>query len=102
MSETHTKRDKLAADFERVMEDINALIGAGGAKVDGEVTAIRERLRERLDDTRRRIGDLQYESVERARRAARHTDEYVHDHPWHAVGAAAALGLVLGVLIARR
>ena len=102
MSETHTKRDQLAADFERVMDDINALIGAGGAKVDGEVAAVRERLRQRLDDTRRRIGDLQHEGVERARRAARHTDEYVHDHPWHAVGAAAALGLVVGVLIARR
>ncbi|MFI4932853.1 MAG: YqjD family protein [Burkholderiales bacterium] len=102
MSETtHTKRDQLAADFQRVMDDINALIDSGGTKVDSEVKAIRERLRERLDDTRRRIGDLQYEGVERARRAARHTDEYVHDHPWHAVGAAAALGLVVGVLIAR-
>jgi ElaB/YqjD/DUF883 family membrane-anchored ribosome-binding protein len=102
MSETNATRDRLAADFQRVMDDVNALIGAGGAKVDDEVTAIRERLRERLEDTRRRIGDLQHEGVERARRAARHTDEYVHDHPWHAVGAAAALGLVLGVLIARR
>jgi ElaB/YqjD/DUF883 family membrane-anchored ribosome-binding protein len=102
MSETSAKRDQLAADFERVMEDINSLIGAAGNKVDGEVSAIRERLRERLEDTRRRIDDLQHEGVERARRAARHTDEYVHEHPWYAVGAAAALGLVVGVLIARR
>jgi len=102
MNETKSKRDQLTADFERVMDDINALIGAAGAKVDSEVGAIRERLRERLDDTRRRLGDLQQEGIERARRAAHHTDEYVRDHPWHAVGVAAALGLVVGVLIARR
>jgi ElaB/YqjD/DUF883 family membrane-anchored ribosome-binding protein len=102
MSETSAKRDQLATDFERVMEDINSLIGAAGNKVDGEVGAIRERLRERLEDTRRRIGDLQHEGIERTRRAARHADEYVHEHPWHAVGVAAALGLVVGVLIARR
>jgi ElaB/YqjD/DUF883 family membrane-anchored ribosome-binding protein len=34
--------------------------------------------------------------------AARTTDEYVHEHPWGAVGVAAAAGLLLGVLIARR
>jgi len=102
MNDTSTKRDQLKVDFDRVMDDVNALLGAAGTKVDGEVVAIRERLRERLEDTRRRIGDLQHEGVERARKAARHTDEYVHEHPWHAVGVAAAMGLVVGVLIARR
>ena len=57
---------------------------------------------ERLEDTRLRLSDLQHEGIERARRAARDTDEYVHEHPWHAVGAGAALGLLVGVLIARR
>ena len=102
MSEVHSKREQLAGDFQRVMDDIDALLSAGGTKVEGEVKAIRERLRERLDDTRQRLGDLQAEGIEQARRAAHRTDEYVHDHPWHAVGVGAALGLLVGVLIARR
>lgn len=102
MSEIKSRRDQLAGDFQRVMEDIDALLSAGGTKVEGEVKAIRERLRDRLDDTRRKLNDLQYEGMERARRAAHHTDEYVHEHPWHAVGVGAALGLLIGVLIARR
>ena len=102
MNEFKTRRDQLTSDFQRVMEDIDALLSAGGTKVEGEVKAIRERLRERLDDTRRKLSDLQYEGMERARRAAHHTDEYVHEHPWHAVGVGAALGLLIGVLIARR
>ena len=30
------------------------------------------------------------------------TDEYVHEHPWKAVGIAAGVGFVLGLLIGRR
>jgi ElaB/YqjD/DUF883 family membrane-anchored ribosome-binding protein len=37
-----------------------------------------------------------------AKDAARATDEYVHEHPWGAVGIAALAGLAIGVLIARR
>jgi len=102
MSEIRTKRDQLTTDFQRVMEDVDALLNAGGTKVEGEVKAIRERLLERLSNARSKLGDLQFEGMERARRAARDTDEYVHEHPWHAVGAGAALGLLVGVLIARR
>ncbi len=40
--------------------------------------------------------------MERSKEAARATDEYVHDHPWQAVGVAAGVGFLLGMLIARR
>ena len=38
----------------------------------------------------------------KAKQAARATDAYVHDNPWQAIGVGAALGLAIGVLIARR
>ena len=40
--------------------------------------------------------------ADKAREAARATDDFVHEEPWKAVGVAAALGLALGVLIGRR
>ena len=40
--------------------------------------------------------------VEKARIAARATDDYVRKNPWRAVGAAAGVGLVVGLLIGRR
>ena len=49
-----------------------------------------------------KLAQLSDASAERAKAAARATDDYVHDHPWHAVGIAALVGLVLGTLIARR
>ena len=29
-------------------------------------------------------------------------DDYVHEHPWKAIGAAAGVGMIIGLLIGRR
>jgi ElaB/YqjD/DUF883 family membrane-anchored ribosome-binding protein len=102
MTDTTTSKEKLAADFRSVMNDIDALMSATTNKAEGEATALRARIRERLDSTKERVLDAQHDAVERAKRAAGATDDYVHSHPWQAIGAAAAVGLALGVLIGRR
>lgn len=40
--------------------------------------------------------------ADRARTAARTTDDWVHEEPWTAIGIAAAVGLGVGLLVARR
>lgn len=102
MDNTAAAKQKLTADFHSVMDDIDALMNATANKAEGEAKALRLRIRERLDSARDRIGDVQHEAIERGRHAAKATDEFVHTHPWQAIGAAAAVGLALGVLIGRR
>ena len=46
--------------------------------------------------------DAQSAVLEKGKAAARATDDYVHDHPWKAVGIAAAVGFVLGLIVNRR
>jgi ElaB/YqjD/DUF883 family membrane-anchored ribosome-binding protein len=46
--------------------------------------------------------EVEEEAMRRAREIAGAADEYVHENPWQAVGVAAGIGLVLGLLIARR
>ncbi|MFM7627367.1 MAG: glycine zipper domain-containing protein, partial [Gammaproteobacteria bacterium] len=62
-----------------------------------------------LDDLRRAVEDA--ESLlretsgavgDRARDVARDTEDYVRRNPWQAVGIAAGVGLLLGVLLNRR
>jgi ElaB/YqjD/DUF883 family membrane-anchored ribosome-binding protein len=48
------------------------------------------------------IGDLQAVVAERTRECMEATDIYVQENPWRAVGLAAGIGFVLGVLISRR
>lgn len=102
MTDTTVAREKLSADFRAVMSDIDALMSATTNKAEAEASALRTRISERLDHVKERAVNAQHEALERAKKAAGATDAYVHTHPWQAVGAAAAIGLALGVLIGRR
>ena len=102
MSDTAMAKDKLAADFAKVMEDIDSLVSATVSKSEGEASALRARIRDRLDAAGERMSHAQQAALARAKEAAHATDNYVHEHPWQSIGAAAALGLALGVLIGRR
>lgn len=102
MSDATLAKEKLAADFRAVMADIDALMTVTGKEAEGEVKALRARIRERMDGAKEKLLDAQHEAVERAKAAATATDDYVHANPWQAIGAAAAVGLALGVLIGRR
>lgn len=102
MTDTAQAREKLSADFRQVMDDVDALMKATTDKAEGEAVALRARIRERLDTAKERLADVQYEAVDKAKKAAHATDDYVHTHPWQAVGIGAAVGVVLGMLIGRK
>lgn len=95
-------KDKLSADLRAVMSDIDSLMTSGAEQANGDVQALRSRLRERLEAARTQLEQAQDEVLTRAKKAATATDTYVHEHPWQIVGGAAAVGLALGVLIGRR
>lgn len=102
MTDTTYAKEKLAGDFRQVMADVDALMTATTNKAEGEATVLRARIRDRLDTAKERLVDAQHEAVERAKKVAGATDDYVHSHPWQALGAAAAVGVAIGVLIGRR
>jgi ElaB/YqjD/DUF883 family membrane-anchored ribosome-binding protein len=102
MSSITTAKEQLAADFQAVMSDVESLLAAGGAKAGDEADALRARIERRLETVKARVADAQHDAVVQARRAAQATDSFVHERPWQAMGIAAALGVALGVLIARR
>jgi len=63
---------------------------------------LRTRALEQLTALRHRLQDAQAAAVEKGQAAAHATDDYVHDHPWRSILAAASLGVVVGLLISRR
>ena len=48
------------------------------------------------------MGDVQEVVADRAKAAARATDDFVHDNPWKAIGIAAGVGFLLGLLVNRK
>jgi len=97
-----TPRERLLRDLQNVVDDAEALLQATAAQADERVDGIRERARESLQKAKTRLAEAEVETVERVREAASSADVYVHEKPWQAVGFAAGVAFVLGLLISRR
>lgn len=103
MSEATTAaREQLLSDLKAVVADSEELLRATAGSLDERSAAARARVEESLRAVKGRIQDLDTELLDRLNEATKAADEYVHAHPWGAVGIAAAAGLLVGVLIARR
>lgn len=99
---TTAARQQLLSDLKAVVADSEDLLEATAGAVDARATAARARIEETLRAARQKIETFDSEMLDRFNEATKATDEYVHEHPWGAVGIAAAAGLLIGVLIARR
>jgi len=95
-------KEELMREFRNLVRDGEALLRTT-SNMSGEALAqAREQFRDQLAKARTRVGTVSRVAIDRGRRAAVATDEYVHASPWPAIGAAAAVGLLIGVLISRR
>ncbi len=95
-------KDKLVSELHRVIADAEELMRATSHQTEGKVAELRDRITTNLRDARHKLADAEESIKERTLEAARVTDEYVHENPWSAIGAAAGVGLLVGLLISRR
>ncbi len=100
MHESHI--ETVRNDLKTLMRDAQVLFEeaatTGGAKAE-ELRAQGMRL---LDTALEHAQTLQTAALAKGRKIANDTDAYVHEHPWRAIGAAGVLGVLIGMLIARR
>ncbi|HMW18447.1 MAG TPA: DUF883 family protein [Accumulibacter sp.] len=97
-----TTKQKIVADMRGVVADAEEILRATAGAAGEKMSELRERVSERLRDAKIRLADAEAALVDRSKAACRATDDYVRDNPWRAVGVAAAVGLLLGVVIGRR
>jgi ElaB/YqjD/DUF883 family membrane-anchored ribosome-binding protein len=97
-----TPKDKLIDDLQMVMADAEALLLATAGQAGDAAVAARARIEKSMQVARERLANAEEMVLERAKEAAKVTDEYVHENPWKAIGVTAALGLIAGMLIAKR
>lgn len=95
-------KQKLVSDMKVVVADAEEILRATAGVAGDKMGDLRERIGERLRDAKLRLADAEAALVDRTKAAARATDDFVHENPWRAVGVAAAVGLLLGVIIGRR
>lgn len=93
---------RLAQDFKAVLDDAEELLRHAARDAGDGYNEARERLEQSLKAARGELEAAEQALLDGARRATRATDSYVHSHPWESVGIGAGIGLLLGMLIARR
>ncbi|WP_409993751.1 YqjD family protein [Roseateles oligotrophus] len=95
-------KDRLMADLHAVVAEAESLLRATAGSAGEGASELRAKVQASLDRAKHNLAELQDAAVERAKAAGRATDAYVHENPWQSIGVAAGVGLLLGMLIARR
>jgi ElaB/YqjD/DUF883 family membrane-anchored ribosome-binding protein len=95
-------KEKLVQDFKVVVSDAEELLRATASQAGEKVAVAREKVQESLHRAKVKLAEAEEILIDKGKQAARVTDEYVHDNPWKAVGIAAGIGFVIGLLIGRR
>ena len=94
-------KEKLMQDLRVVVSDAEELLRATAGQAGEKVAVVRERIQENLAAAKVRLVAAEDAVVAKTKEAAKATDEYVHENPWKAVGIAAGVGLIIGMLVSR-
>ncbi len=102
MNTPEASNEKLISDIKAVVSDAEALLSATAGQTGEKVAELRASLMNRLSDAKTRLVEAEEAVVEKAKQAARATDEYVHENPWQSVIIAGGIGFIIGFLASRR
>ncbi len=96
------KGNGLAANLRHLVDEADHFLQSATEGGDEKIDAMRLKLAQQVREMRAQLDDMEETAVHKARHAARAADLAVHDHPYGAMGIAAAVGLLVGFLAARR
>ena len=90
-----TKTDRLAADFQAFVGDVEQVLKSASHLPGDGLAAARSKLEEKVAAARGQLAD----SVSEARDAGA---AYLRDRPWTVLGVALLIGVAAGILLTRR
>jgi len=98
----HITSEKLMQDMRVVVADAEDLLKATAGQTGERIEKIRAKAEESLRTARNRMQIAGKAVQESATEAVQTVDDQVRKNPWTAVGIAAGVGLVLGIVLGRR
>lgn len=97
-----TASDHMRAELKSLADTLEEVLQTSTDKPKAELDKLRSKAENILKDTRSRLSETGEKIVYQTKEIADRADEYVHEKPWTGVGIGAAVGVVIGVLLARR
>ena len=89
-------------NLRHMVDEIDTFLKSAADTGDQRFNAVRDRLSMQVREMRDQLDELNQATIARVKRAAQQADQTVHAHPYGAMGLAAAAGLLIGFLAARR
>lgn len=100
MSENTTSN--LLDESQSILQKTEKLLSDAASATGKEAEALQARVIAGLREAKERLAAAEELALDKAKAAAKVTDAYVHENPWKAIGIGTAVGVVIGMLIARR
>jgi ElaB/YqjD/DUF883 family membrane-anchored ribosome-binding protein len=94
--------EKLFHDLQIVVRDAEALLKATAGQAGEKLQEARAKTEESLRQAKTRIESLEQAALHSGKEMVNSAEDYVRQNPWQALGVAAGVGLVLGVLLSRK
>jgi ElaB/YqjD/DUF883 family membrane-anchored ribosome-binding protein len=91
-----------SVEIKSLIADVEDLVARIADLKDADVARVRNRVLRAVDAAKESLAGGADTIIRQAQRAATTADDYVHDSPWQAVGIAALVGAVVGILATRR
>lgn len=95
-------REKMMGELKAVIRDAEVLLKNTEQPAGEGFKSARLKFESTLNSAKDELLHLEENVVEKVKEVAHTTDEYVKDHPWNSVGLGACVGLLVGLLIARK
>lgn len=99
---TQGTKERLMSDVNAVLVDAEDLLKQAAAASGEQAADLRRRAQSAIASAKTRLVDIEHKVVDKTKYAAKATDHWVHDHPWTAMGIAAGVGVLIGLVINRR
>ena len=97
-ADTELANERLTSDLKTVVHDAEELMKATAGQAGEKATQARSRLSAALESAKATCQRWE----ERTVAAAKATDKTIRAHPYESIGIAFGLGLLVGVLVARK
>jgi ElaB/YqjD/DUF883 family membrane-anchored ribosome-binding protein len=91
-----------SSEVKNLLADVEDLMARIADLKDADVVRVRSKVQRAVDATKQSLADGADALRQRAHDVASTADEYVRDSPWQAIGIAALVGAVVGILATRR
>jgi ElaB/YqjD/DUF883 family membrane-anchored ribosome-binding protein len=98
----YASRERVLDDLKALSRDAEGLLKAIAGDASERGKQLRARLAGALERAKATSIELQAQTVARAKSTAKNADIVIRGHPYESIGIAFGIGLLIGVLVARK